>query len=122
MAELEADGTIGALASDTVSILGSITKWDELATITAAHIHDEFTRQGVDLVLVVPLCPQCHQATAVLARAVEARGRPTCCCPRCVISPRRTGPREPCWSIIPSALHAGASATPNTNAPPYERR
>jgi len=77
MAELEAEGTIGALAPEAVSILGSITKWDGLATTTAARIHDEFTRQHVDLVLVVPFCPQCHQADAVLARALEARGLPT---------------------------------------------
>jgi len=77
MAELEAEGTIGALAPEAVSILGSITKWDQLATDTAPRIRDEFTRQRVDLVLVVPFCPQCHQATAVLARALEARGLPT---------------------------------------------
>jgi D-proline reductase (dithiol) PrdB len=77
LAELEAEGTIGALASDAVSILGSISKWDALATNVADRIRDEFTRQNVDLVLVVPFCPQCHQATAVLARALEARGLPT---------------------------------------------
>jgi len=77
MAELEAEGTIGALAPEAVSILGSITKWDQLATSTAPRIRDEFCRQNVDLVLVVPFCPQCHQATAVLARALEARGLPT---------------------------------------------
>jgi D-proline reductase (dithiol) PrdB len=77
MAELEAEGTIGALAPDAVSILGSITRWDQLATAMAPRSRDEFTRQNVDLVLVVPFCPQCHQATAVLARALEARGLPT---------------------------------------------
>ncbi len=77
MAELEAEGAIGALAPEAVSILGSITKWDEMATDTAPRIHDEFARQKVDLVLVVPFCPQCHQADAVLARALEARGLPT---------------------------------------------
>ncbi|GLB81415.1 hypothetical protein SRL2020226_39480 [Mycobacterium kiyosense] len=77
MAELEAEGTIGALAPDAVSILGSITKWKQLATETAPRIRDEFRRQHVDLVLVVPFCPQCHQATAVLARALEAGGLPT---------------------------------------------
>ena len=74
MAELEADGILGALAPEAVSILGSITKWDELATELAPRVRDEFGRQNVDLVLVVPFCPQCHQATAVLARALEARG------------------------------------------------
>ncbi len=77
MTELEAEGAIGSLASEAVSILGSITKWDGLATETAPRIHDEFARQKVDLVLMVPFCPQCHQADAVLARALEARGLPT---------------------------------------------
>jgi D-proline reductase (dithiol) PrdB len=77
MAELKAEGTIGALAPEAVSILGSITKWDELATDTAPRIRNEFARQNVDLVLVVPFCPQCHQADAVLARALEARGLAT---------------------------------------------
>lgn len=77
MAELEAEGVIGALAPDAVSILGSITKWDQLATQTAPRIRDEFRRQNVDLVLVVPFCPQCHQATALLSRALEAGGLPT---------------------------------------------
>ena len=77
MAELQAQGTIGALAPEAVSILGSITKWDQLATETAPAIRDEFIRQHVDLVLMVPFCPQCHQATAVLARALEAGGLPT---------------------------------------------
>lgn len=77
LAELEAEGTIGALAPEAISILGSITKWDQLATETAPAIRDEFHRQKVDLVLVVPFCPQCHQATAVLARALEAGGLPT---------------------------------------------
>jgi D-proline reductase (dithiol) PrdB len=77
IAELEAEGTIGALAREAVSICGSITKWEELAIDTARRIRSEFARQNVDLVLVVPFCPQCHQADAVLARALEARGLPT---------------------------------------------
>jgi len=32
---------------------------------------------GVDLVLVVPFCPQCHVAAACFARAIERRGLPT---------------------------------------------
>ena len=77
MAELEAEASIGALAPDAVSVLGSISKWEQLATGTAPRIGDEFARQNVDLVLVVPFCPQCHQATAVLARALEAGGLST---------------------------------------------
>lgn len=77
MVELEAEGTIGALAPTAISILGSISHWDRLATEMAPRIKDEFEQQGVDLVLVVPFCPQCHQATSILARALEARDMPT---------------------------------------------
>lgn len=44
MAELETEGIIGALAPEAVSILGSITQSDQLATDTAPAIGDEFRR------------------------------------------------------------------------------
>ena len=75
--ELEQDGTIGKLADRTVSMVGSITRYDELALETAPAIVAEFQSQGVDLVLMLPYCPQCHVAAGVLARAIEARGLPT---------------------------------------------
>jgi len=75
--ELEQDGTIGKLADRAVSMVGSITRYDELALETAPAIVAEFQSQGVDLVLVLPYCPQCHVAAGVLARAIEARGLPT---------------------------------------------
>jgi D-proline reductase (dithiol) PrdB len=77
LAELEADGTIGALAPTAISVLGSITLWERLATETAPRITAEFDAQGVDLVLIVPFCPACHRAMMILACALEARGLPT---------------------------------------------
>jgi len=77
MAELEAEGFIGALAPTAISFLGSISLWDRLATEMAPAIKDALDAEGVELALLVPFCPQCHQATMVLARALEARGMPT---------------------------------------------
>lgn len=77
LAELEAAGTIGALSDAAISVLGSITRWDQLATETAPAIKTEFDAQGVDLVLLVPFCPGCHRAMMILARALEGRGMPT---------------------------------------------
>jgi hypothetical protein len=77
LAELEATDVIGALAPAAISVLGSITLWDRLATETAPRIKAELDRQGVDVVLVVPFCPACHRAMAILVRALEARGMPT---------------------------------------------
>jgi D-proline reductase (dithiol) PrdB len=77
MLELEEEGTIGSVADNAVSIVGSISKWEELATDLAPRIVEEFQDMGVDLVLVLPFCPACHLAAGVLARAIEKRGLPT---------------------------------------------
>ncbi len=75
--ELEAEGVIGRLAAAAVSMVGSITRYEELALQTVPRIVGDFRAMGVDLVLVLPFCPQCHVAAGVLARAIEARGLPT---------------------------------------------
>lgn len=75
--ELEAEGTIGRLADAAVSMVGSITRYEELALETAPRVVRDFEAMGADLVLVLPFCPQCHVAAGVLARAIEARGLPT---------------------------------------------
>ena len=75
--ELEAEGTIGRLADAAVSMVGSITRYEELALETVPRIIADFEGMGVNLVLVLPFCPQCHVAAGVLARAIEARGLPT---------------------------------------------
>ncbi len=75
--ELEKEGAVGRLADAAVSMVGSITRYDELALETTPGVIDDFTAMGVDLVLVLPFCPQCHVAAGVIARAIEARGLPT---------------------------------------------
>lgn len=52
--ELEANGTFKKLASDAVSMVGSITLYTELLNDVVPRIKQEFDRQGVDLVLVFP--------------------------------------------------------------------
>jgi hypothetical protein len=51
--------------------------FDELATDVAPQIVAQCRALEVDLLLVVPYCPQCHVAAAVLACAIERRGVPT---------------------------------------------
>jgi D-proline reductase (dithiol) PrdB len=77
LTELADDGVIGASAPAAVSMLGSISLWDRLATETAPQIKAEFDAQGVDIVLIVPFCPGCHRAMMILARALEGRGLAT---------------------------------------------
>ncbi len=76
LVELEAAGVIGELAPNAVSMLGSITRYTELLEQTVPAVAETFTGQGVDLVLLVPFCPACHRATALMARGLEARGLP----------------------------------------------
>ncbi len=75
--ELEAENIIGRLADNTISMVGSITDYERLATETAPQIVGELTAMNVDLLLVLPFCPQCHMAAGVLARAIEKQGIPT---------------------------------------------
>lgn len=77
MKELEAEGMIGRLAHTAVSIVGSIQRYTELVEQTVPAIQKIYESQGVDLVFLFPFCPACHRSTAVIARALEARGLPT---------------------------------------------
>ena len=52
--ELEAEGVIGRLAPQSVSMVGSITKFTELMERTVPAIQQEFERQEVDLVFLFP--------------------------------------------------------------------
>ena len=52
--ELEAEGTIGRLASKAVSMVGSISKYTDLIKTTVPRIKNEFDAQGVDVVFLFP--------------------------------------------------------------------
>jgi D-proline reductase (dithiol) PrdB len=54
LSELEAEGVIGGLAPQAVSMVGSISKFTELLKTTVPAIQKEFDRQGVDLVFLFP--------------------------------------------------------------------
>jgi D-proline reductase (dithiol) PrdB len=75
--ELEAEGVFKRLAHTSVSMVGSVERYTELMEQTVPAIKAIFDAQGVDLVLLLPFCPACHRATALIARALEARGLPT---------------------------------------------
>lgn len=79
LAELAADGVIGGVTKVHLSMLGAIKRLRTLADEVAPAIVAEAREQGADLLFVVPLCPACHQAMAVVARAAERCGLPTVC-------------------------------------------
>lgn len=79
LAELAADGVIGGVTEVHLSMIGAIKRLRVLADEVAPAIATEARQMGADLLLVVPLCPACHQAMAVVARVVECLGLPTVC-------------------------------------------
>lgn len=79
LAELAADGVIGGTTEVHLSMLGAIKRLRALVDDVGPAIAAEARAHGCDLLFIVPLCPACHQAMGVLARAIERAGLPTVC-------------------------------------------
>lgn len=54
LVELEEEGVIGRVAPRAVSMVGSITRFEELLTKAVPAVKEEFEAQGVDLVFFFP--------------------------------------------------------------------
>ncbi len=77
LAELAAEGVIGGVTDVHLSMLGAIKRLRLLVDEVGPAIATEARAHGCDLMFIVPLCPACHQAMGVLARAIEKAGLPT---------------------------------------------
>ncbi|HUY57693.1 MAG TPA: hypothetical protein VMV12_07670 [Candidatus Micrarchaeaceae archaeon] len=74
LAELVATGQVRAAAPYHLSMLGAIKSLVPLVKETGPALATAIRAAGADLVLVVPLCPACHQAMGLLARVLERQG------------------------------------------------
>ncbi|HVC40239.1 MAG TPA: hypothetical protein VNH20_09800 [Candidatus Dormibacteraeota bacterium] len=74
LSELASSGLIGAAATHHLSMLGAIKALVPLVTKTGPALADTIRAAGADLVLIVPLCPACHQSMGLLARVLESEG------------------------------------------------
>lgn len=77
LAELAAAGVIGGPSDFHLSTLGAIKQVTRIVSELGPAVVAEVRAAGADVVLVVPLCPACHQAMGVLSRVVELAGIPT---------------------------------------------
>jgi D-proline reductase (dithiol) PrdB len=77
LAELAEEGFIGGVTDFHISCLGAIKKLTDLVTEMAPAMAVAAKAGGADLVLLVPLCPACHQAVGLMARVLEREGMPT---------------------------------------------
>ena len=77
LAELASERFIGGVTEYHLSCLGAIKKLRELVTELAPQMALAAKEGGADVVLVVPLCPACHQTAGLVARVLEREGLPT---------------------------------------------
>jgi D-proline reductase (dithiol) PrdB len=107
MKELEAEGAFKLLAHTAVSMVGSIQRFTELVEQTVPAIKQIYDSQDVDLVFLFPFCPACHRATAIIARALEARGLPTLSMSVLLEAAEETKPPRTCFLDFPLGCPAG---------------
>jgi D-proline reductase (dithiol) PrdB len=77
LAELAAAGRIGRTTDHHQSMLGAIKSLVPLVTELGPAMVADATASGADVVMLVPLCPACHQAIGLLARVFERAGLTT---------------------------------------------
>ena len=73
------EGVIGDLAEDFISCMGGVYSQRRVREQLAPVLLEAFKARDVDVVLLVPMCPVCHQSACILARHLEANGIPTMC-------------------------------------------
>jgi D-proline reductase (dithiol) PrdB len=77
LAELADQGAIGGVTDHHLSMLGAVKSLVPMVTEMGPAMAADAAAAGAGLVLLVPLCPACHQAIALLARVIEREGIPT---------------------------------------------
>lgn len=76
---LAGEGAIGGLAGTFYSCMGGVYSQRRVREQVAPALLDAFQAQAVDAVLLVAMCPVCHQSACLIARLLEARGIATMC-------------------------------------------
>jgi D-proline reductase (dithiol) PrdB len=70
---------IGQLAEKAYSCMGGVYSQRRVREELAPALLNAYKAQEVDAVLLVPMCPVCHQSVGLIARHLEANGIPTMC-------------------------------------------
>ncbi|MAO56029.1 MAG: hypothetical protein CMM61_10050 [Rhodospirillaceae bacterium] len=77
LARLERDGVVGEIVDPLISLMGGIYSSRKVREIVTPAILETVRDQGADAVLLIPMCPVCHQTMSMLARSLEDDGIPT---------------------------------------------
>lgn len=73
------EGMIGQLPDTVFSCMGGVYSQRRVREELAPALLAAFKAQQVDAVLLVPMCPVCHQSACLISRHLEANGIPTMC-------------------------------------------
>ena len=76
---LSEERVIGEIPDAVLSCMGGIYSQRRVRDELAPALLQQFRVQQVDAVLLVPMCPVCHQSACIIARHLEAHGIPTTC-------------------------------------------
>lgn len=79
LGRLEADGIVGEVMDPIVSIMGGIYSSRKVREIVFPALSERLRAGGAEAVLLIPMCPICHQSMSMLARAFEETGMPSTC-------------------------------------------
>lgn len=72
-------GMIGALTNHAFTFMGGIYSARKVSEELAPALAERLLADRAEAALLVPVCPVCHQATAIVARHLEQKGISTLC-------------------------------------------
>ncbi len=113
LAELAEQGRIGGVTDHHLSMLGAVKSLVPLVTIMGPAMAVDAGSAGADLVLLVPLCPACHQAIGLLARVIERAGIPTVTVTGARDITERVRPPRAGWLDFPLGYSVGRPDEPD---------
>jgi D-proline reductase (dithiol) PrdB len=72
-------GDVGQLTDHAFTFMGGIYSARRVAEELAPALAERILSEGAEAALLVPVCPVCHQTTAIVARCLEQKGVCTLC-------------------------------------------
>lgn len=79
LGQLEQERVIGEIIDPLISLMGGIYSSRKVTEIVLPAVLEQLRGNSADAVLLIPMCPVCHQTMSMLARAIEEAGIPTAC-------------------------------------------
>jgi hypothetical protein len=116
LTELAEQGVIGGVTDHHLAMLGAIKSLVPMVTEMGPTMAADAREAGAGLVMLVPLCPACHQAVGLLARVIEREGIPTVTVTGARDITERVRPPRAAWLTYPLGYSLG-----RTNEPAEQR-